>query len=572
MKAVLLALLFTATVLAQAPARDPRSGSAATGTGVIRGRVVTSDGIPVRDAEVQLSGIDAEQRRTISTDADGRFAFERVAAGRYGLMARRPPYLAFGYGQKEFHGRLETITIGSGEELNGLDIVLPRASAITGRVTNEYGEPVYRATVAALKFGFNENGLRTLLAVSGLPYPPPGPVSGFMGPVSGSRVVTDDLGQFRLFGLEPGEYVVSAVPSELGTRNGPAAAETFYPNTTVPAEAAPIRLGLAEETTIQLQLVSPRLAKVSGTVFDSRGRAAAYGLPVALRPQPIAVSSGSRTTNMRDSGEFSFDGVAPGDYRLVVSPFPNPEAYPKQPGGPEYASVPISISGGDVTDLQVTTRPLTPLVGRVSFEGTPPASIRFVDVQLIPVSSPGRNEIRINMQNADNGVRDDGSFELSGIIGPVMLQVTAPDGFMVKPIIVGGADVTDVPFDPTALGGPSEARIVLTDKVTSVSGRVASDGLDVIGAAVMIVADAPPPGALPARYMRVVRPDSEGKFSVRGLPPGRYTAAVAGRSAPLDDAAVFDPQVQDRVRQLGRSFSVREGDRVTLDLPASAGW
>ena len=110
----LIALLFAGTVFAQSPPRDSRLSPAATGTGAIRGRVATSDGIPARDAEVQLGGVDTDQRRTISTDSDGRFAFERVSPGRYALVARKTPYLTFGYGQKEFQGRLETIRIGPG--------------------------------------------------------------------------------------------------------------------------------------------------------------------------------------------------------------------------------------------------------------------------------------------------------------------------------------------------------------------------------------------------------------------------------------------------------------------------
>lgn len=134
---------------------------------------------------------------------------------------------------------------------------------------------------------------------------------------------------------------------------------------------------------------------------------------------------------------------------------------------------------------------------------------------------------------------------------------------------VDGADVTDLPFDPTEHSGTVDARIVLTDKVTAVSGTVPRERLDASITAVLIVADGMPRGAAPMRYVRFLRPDTDGRFDARGLPPGRYTAAVVGA---VDNTVIFDPQVQDRVRQLGRGFSLRDGEHVALELPATAGW
>jgi len=547
---------------AQAPPRDPRTAPA--GSAAIRGRVVTSDGFPARQAEVQLSAFGVDRRQTASTDPEGRFAFESIAPGRYALTARQSGYLPFGYGQKAYPGSPEPVTIGTGEELSALQIVLPRGSAIAGRVTNDYGEPVLRATVYAMKIGYMENGQRTMqLSRAAEGVMPGGP----LGPLSGSRVTTDDLGEFRLFGLEPGEYVVSAEPLQQSPAQFGRLVQTFYPAATTAAAATPIHLGLSEETTIQLQLVRARLARVAGVVSDSRGDGGAYGLPVALQPRSTWGAGIKRTGNLRDAGEFTIENVPPGDYTLVVSPFPAGESYPKLPGGPEFASMPVSIAGDDITGLRLMTRPAATISGRVVVEGAGPASMGTVAVQAVPEASPAAGLRFRGASEQDNGVRGDGTFELQGLVGPITLQVSPGNGYMLKSVSINGADVTDVPFDPTSLGTAADARVVLTDKVTVVSGTIPAERMDPDGVAIAIVADRVPQGAWPTRYMRVVRPDPKGHFEALGFPPGGYAALMTG---PIENTAVFDPQTQARVRESGRSFSLREGEHVTLDLAVTA--
>lgn len=568
----LVILLFAHLAFAQDAARDPRPAA----TGAIRGRVMTGDGFPARQAEVLLSSPNVGRPPSVTTDNEGRFSFESVPPGRYALMARKVGFLPFGYGQKSYMGPLEPVSVGAGEEITTLEIVVPRGSAIAGRVTNEYGEPVLRAIVSAMKFGYTPTGQRTLQLGRSVD----GSVPNGIVQLSGSRVLTDDLGQFRLFGLEPGEYIVSAVAGDAtGSRIvfspdggvGPAAASapTFYPGVSDPGEATAIRLGVAEETTIHLPLMTTRQVRVAGTVFDSRGRPAPYGLPVTLRPRsPIAAGAG-RSTNVSDGGEFSIVGVPPGEYVLLVSPFPNNDAFPKLPGGPEFATLPVSIDGNDALDLRLTTKSAASLSGRVVFDGVAPASLRAIDVQAVPASP---QEVGVRLQpgrDPADGVRNDGSFELHGLVGPVSLNVSSGNGYMVSSITVDGNDVTDQLFDPTLLSGTVEARVVLTDKVTVVSGTLPSDRMNLGGGAILIVADTIPAGTLPGRFMRVLRPDPTGHFEIRGLPPGRYSTTLVSF---IDDTAIFDPQIQAKVRQTGRSFSLKQGERVTVDVPVASGW
>ncbi len=139
---------------------------------------------------------------------------------------------------------------------------------------------------------------------------------------------------------------------------------------------------------------------------------------------------------------------------------------------------------------------------------------------------------------------------------------------MTRSVLIDGADVADVPFDPTRRGSVSGITVVVTDKVTEVSGVVSdSRGTPLSGTAVLIVPEQLSAGISPTRFVRMLQSDTNGKFSVRAMPAGRYAAVAL---ATFDQGRQFDPGVIERARQIGKSFSLREGDTVTLDLRVSS--
>jgi len=563
---------------AQAPRTATRdrqpNGQGATGTASISGRVVSIDGSPLRRTQVQLAGAGVTGR-SVLTDGEGRYVFTALPAGRYTLRVFRGGYINLAYGQRSPTEPARPVDVDEGQALAGVDIVLPRGGAITGRVVDEFGEPILQAQVQALRYTYQPSGERVLQPGAG-------------------AAVTDDLGQFRVYGLNPGEYVISAtsrnqfLPMDRFDANALAFggqaqegyAPTYYPGTTSPGEAQTITVGLGQELSVQLQLVPARLAQVSGAVFDGQGRPV-NGSPVMLRPAAGGLGGQNRSVNTNPDGAFTIPNVAPGDYLVDVRPRPQPVN--NGPGGPranvgasmadaEFASVPVSVDG-DVTGLHIVTGKGASISGRVVFEGTPPG--RGLRVRVVAQLADPQRAIGLPGANQEEGIVDaDGTFELTHITGPVFLRVTlmganggpAPTqiNFMTKSVIVDGADVADVPFDPTRRGRVANVTLVLTDKVTDIGGVVTDGhGSLVESTTVMIVPEDLPAGVSPQRFQRILRSDREGKFSVRGMPPGRYIAIAA---TSIDAGQQYDPSLAQRVRQRGHTFSVREGEKVSFEL------
>ena len=104
----------------------------------------------------------------------------------------------------------------------------------------------------------------------------------------------------------------------------------------------------------------------------------------------------------------------------------------------------------------------------------------------------------------------------------------------------------------------------MTDKQTTLSGTVRNArGEQVTDYSVAVFPERLREGAMPTRYTRVVRPDQQGRFETRGLPPGDYIAAAVDS---LEQGGHWDPAFRKQIEPTAKRFRLTEGQTATVDL------
>jgi hypothetical protein len=152
---------------------------------VPRGQSVGGEAVIAGD-EADLLQRDSSATSAI-TDQDGRFSFEKIASGKYIIQVQRT-----GMTSTNARGRWRMgtqVSLDPAQEIRDLVLPLVPASAIAGRVLDQSGEPMSNAKVAALRYAYNGGPHRRLTPVG--------------------EAQTNDLGEYRIFGLAPGSYYLS---------------------------------------------------------------------------------------------------------------------------------------------------------------------------------------------------------------------------------------------------------------------------------------------------------------------------------------------------------------------------
>jgi hypothetical protein len=372
------------------------------------------------------------------------------------------------------------------------------------------------------------------------------------GPQGGAIVAGTPDGNFQFFGGEPVESTGYA--------------PTYYPGTTNATEAQRITVGVAEEVPgITFSLSPVRLSRISGTVLDSEGAALARG-GVMLRPNrggPVLLR-GNVSGGAIMNGRFNLAGVPPGDYLLQVGA-----------GGPnrtegDFASVPVTVAGSDIEGLVISMSKGGTIAGRVILSGSNSA-VNPSSLQInVTSTNAGLNSAGPGIGGgfASSRVSNTGTFELRGLSGTVLFRVNPlPSGWTLRSIRLNGEDITDVPYEFKGGETLSGLEIELTSKITQINGLVTSSrGEPVTEYAVVVFPEASDRWTPPSRFVRTGRPDQEGRFQIRGLPPGRYLAVAVEY---LEQGAESDPEQLERLKQSATPLSLDEGETRQLELKLS---
>src|SRR6267142_1272301 len=180
----------------------------------IKGRVVRlGTDSPVARARLALTRIQGQLTdiRTVTAGENGEFSIPNLARGQYRLFVEREGYVRTEYGQRGASRTGTVITVADPQEIRYLVVSMIPTGVIVGRVRDANGHPIRNVVVRALKAVYRE-GQRSLN--------------------SQQMAETNDLGEYRIFGLPPGLYFVSALP-----RPGPRLEGDVYVVPTIPTRA-----------------------------------------------------------------------------------------------------------------------------------------------------------------------------------------------------------------------------------------------------------------------------------------------------------------------------------------------
>jgi Carboxypeptidase regulatory-like domain len=518
---------------AQAPQRDRPSTTAAPPAAKISGRVTAADNTPLRRAIVRLTSPSLPVARVVRTDLAGQYVFDTLPAGRFTVRVSKAGYLSLEFGQRRPFEPGRRIDVKAAESLKGVDVILPKAAAISGVVMDDAGEPVQQMWVAAARSGFRD-GRRELVSVL--------------------QTVTNDIGEFRLTGLAPGDYYV--VAKERDARINEFADEplgfaaTFYPGTAVAAEAQPFRLTVGQEiVNVTLPAAVSRTATATGRVVDQAGSPLPRVNVSVVETFASFVGGGViGGANATADGRFRIGGIRPGRYVL----------FSRDDKG-QTGWLPFESNGVDANDLTIVVGPGSKVAGRLTGEtGAPLPSTAGIELRL---TAPAETQYS---GTAAARIRADGGFEWAPILGEYTVRATRlPPGLWLKAIMRGDTDVTDTPVAVTHGASVENLTVVLGDGAATLSGVTTREGKAEADYTVILFPEARTSDATLVRLVRADRPDHRGAYRLAGIPPGTWLVAAVDF---VEDGQWLDPNYLESLRQFAARITLDRGDDKTVNL------
>jgi hypothetical protein len=177
------------------------------------------------------------------------------------------------------------------------------------------------------------------------------------------------------------------------------------------------------------------------------------------------------------------------------------------------------------------------------------------------------------MGPSQNRIQDDYSFEMTGLFD--RRRVTAsvgqpgagPSGWYLKSVIYDGQDIIDTAIE-FAPGRTYEGfQVVFTQKPTDLSGAVTDDrNRPVLDATVIVFPANRERWTYLSRYVRTIRPDTNGRFTLKNLPPEDYLIIAVQN---LESGQGSDPDFLTRAREEAKPFSLTEGETKAVDIKLS---
>jgi len=551
----------------QAPAKSTSASAVPPpATALIEGTVTrAADGRPLKRARISLrpqaEGRPTARPRTYqaSTDANGKFSISDISPGRYRLSVDRPGYVHSEYGQRQPGRPGANVSLDAGQKMRELVFRLLDDAVITGRVTDEDGEPVISGNVQTLRLSYQRGQKQFFPAGNGQ---------------------TNDRGEYRIFGLAPGRYYVSAAASpqnggpgnprqlrELRAADGTEEpdevyAPTFYPGTTDPQNAAPLQVAPGQEITgIDLSIAPQRAVRVRGRITappqavdaDPSQNRRRFGIQATLLRKGAAGAFSRAFAQQadvdQDQGTFEFRAVLPGSYLIMAFTSDGRRGITHRES--------VEVGRSDVDGVNIVMSSGAELNGKIRVEGNAGINPQSIRLQLLPAEDSFVGGVAAM-------VTPEGTFTFQGISVTDKHYLTVlglPPNFYVKSARIGGEDVTESGIQmPGKAGGTLD--VVMSGNGGVIDGTVLdAESLPASAVTVVLVPAVKRRGN--PTYYRAATTDSLGKFSMQGIPPGEYKLFSWD---DVDPGAWQDPEFLAPYEERGLRVSVAEGATVPAEV------
>ena len=551
-------LILAITISARASAQTAQTTPSKI-PGTIAGRV-TAGSQPAAGVEVLVKpggtapGMDLIQSApatTTTTDSDGRYRLTNLAPGSYRLTAYAPTYVIDGGNDPLYPGR--AVNVGEGEVIENVNISMRLGGVLTGKVTDPDDRPVIGEMVSAQRLSANEKPLS------------PGLPDFFNG-----LWQTDDRGIYRIFGLEPGKYIIAAGTSsegamaQMGSAGGTYYRRTFHVNAIEERNARIIEIKSGDEVeNVDIKLERASTGKTfaaAGRVVEAENGKPVIGVMIAYIPTKQGAQGlglGNSVTNSQ--GEFRLEGLTPSTYRAFVMGLEASDAY----GEP----IEFEISGSDLTGLEIKMRQGVSISGVAVIEGSTDPAVRekLSKIQLFAVRSESTSSQSDSLSSFPviGQISPNGTFRIGGVRpGKIRLgaQTMMVQGISLLRIEHNGVEVKEL-----QLNNPGDratgVRLVFAYGTGSIAGRVEIRG-GTLPSDVRLGVIATRSGEVGlAPDFKMGDLDARGQFLIEGLTQGTYKLTLTARGTATNKPDL--PRIEQTVIVQGYT---RQDVTLVVDL------
>ena len=484
--------------------------------------------------EALVSSLGRQTVTTIVTNADGRFEFSGLEPGSYTIGAVRAGYAVVAEeGSQGVKGRI-SVAVATGAKVTDLKLRLTPEAVISGRVTDDEGDPLQGVSIRLMRPVF-VNGQRQLQRLESL------------------YDVSDDRGEYRIFDLAPGRYYVAATGANAGVgydRVFP----VLYPNVTDASAATmlDVKPG-ARLRDIDFALRRARRPKIRGRVIEAATGQPVAGVTVQINPMGAAFNSASVGTGQADKqGEWVIEAAWPGPYSVVASLSRGPQER-------LTARLKVDLPEAGLDGVQVALTPGAEVSGSVRLEGEQGKAL-FNPAQM-RVSLLGQEYDAGNSLSSPDA---NGEFKMS-TIRPAAYNISMmslPESLYLKSVRLENQDVIDTGFEVDAAKS-YRLDVVVGGDGAQLEGTVTAGDDKPAGGTTVLLAPADPAQRTAQRLYKKADTGHDGKFILKGIPPGNYRLYAWQEVEP---GIWFETGFLAPFEMQATAVSLEAGDNKTIGL------